>query len=51
MDENSVLEALKYANAEKDKMIDVLNNDLTGKENEIKRLWRYIEFLKLRGGE
>ena len=51
MDENSLIEDLKTANKEKDEFIGILNNDLTEKEEEIKRLWRYIEFLKLRGGE
>ena len=50
-DRESLISALKDANAEKDRYIKELFAELTEAKEEIKRQWRYIDFLKLRGGQ
>ena len=50
-DDKSLISALKDANAEKDRILNELWAELTEAKQEIRRLWRYVEFLKLRGGE
>ncbi|MCD6516441.1 MAG: hypothetical protein J7L72_03325 [Candidatus Aminicenantes bacterium] len=50
-DEKSLISALKDANAEKDRILNELWTELTEAKQEIRRLWRYVEFLKLRGGQ
>ena len=50
MENASLISALKDANAEKDRMIETQNNELFEKNAEIKRLWRFIDFLKADAG-
>lgn len=51
MADKSLISALRDANAEKDRFIDSLVEELVEEREKVKRLQRYIEFLKLRGGE